>query len=120
VNVTGGNFTGITTLNNTFAGLVEVQAGRTLSANSIFNDGGNGNLGSNLSISGTLTAATITNLGNINSVSPGAVINGALTNNSGGVNLMGASNGAIVNNGNGSFTVTGNLAGNGTGHAGGE
>ncbi|MBR1213815.1 autotransporter domain-containing protein [Bradyrhizobium sp. JYMT SZCCT0180] len=109
VDVVAGSFTGVTTLTNTFGGFVFVRAGATLGANSIMN----GNT-SDLRIFGTLTATTITNHGNINSMLPGSVINGDLTNNSGGVNLMGAINGAIVNNGNGPFTVTGNLAGNGT------
>src|SRR5262252_4363646 len=109
--VTGGDFTGITTLTNssTAAVGVNVAAGRTLSAGSVVN-----NAGATIANDGTLSANTITNNANGTITSTGALTTTAGLTNSGIVNAQGTISGPIVNQNAGSFTVTGNLAGNNT------
>jgi uncharacterized protein with beta-barrel porin domain len=130
LNVTGGNFTGITTLTNNSnnANGIVVAATRTLSAANIAN-----NAGSSIQNSGTLTATTgpITNSGTINNLTAGSVLNGGLTNsgtftqtagttsggvgNTGTINANGgAINGAISNNAAGIFNVGGTVTSNNT------
>jgi autotransporter-associated beta strand protein len=108
--VTGGNFTGITTLTNssTSATGIAVSAGRTLSANAI-----NNNAGAFISNSGTLTSfgGPVNNAGTLNSNAAASILSGGLTN-TGTVNAQNQVNGAIVNQGAGAFSVAGNLAGN--------
>ena len=110
LNVTGGDFTGITTLtnNSTAASGVTVATSRTLSANAVVN-----NNGATITNRGTLTSAaqidnnlgaTLTTTGTVN----GGVIN------DGTVKAQGAFNGPIVNRGTGNFAATGNLTANGT------
>jgi uncharacterized protein with beta-barrel porin domain len=109
--VSGGNFTGITTLTNgsTNASGISISAGRTLSANNISN-----NAGAAIDNAGTLTTLTnFSNLGTLNTNTAASVVNGNLTN-SGTVNARNQINGAITNNGSGLFTVVGDLAVNST------
>jgi hypothetical protein len=103
LNVTDGNFTGITAFTNAANPGVTIAATRTLSANSITNAAGGA-----LSNNGTLTAlfGPVVNAGVLGSV---GVINGGLTN-TGAVTASGTINGAIANTA-GTFTVIGNLVG---------
>ena len=117
LSVTGGNFTGITTLtnNSTNTNGVVVGTGKTLSAANISNSAG-----AFIQNSGTLTggAGGITNVGMINNLLAGSIINtgaGGLSNNGGTINAQGAINGVINNNAGGVFNVTpGALAENGS------
>jgi uncharacterized protein with beta-barrel porin domain len=109
--VSGGNLTGITTLDNSSTVGITVSAGRTLSANTILNEAG-----AFLSNFGTLTAtAGITN--SLGVFSTTGVVNGSLAN-SGTVFARGQINGPIFNTGDhvtgGLFNVTGDLAVNNT------
>jgi uncharacterized protein with beta-barrel porin domain len=106
--VSGGDFTGITTLTNssTAAVGVTVDAGRALSTTTIVN-----NAGATISNAGTLTAtAGITNQAGGTLITTGT-LNGDLTSR-GTTNASGTITGAIVNQGAGALTVTGALAGN--------
>jgi autotransporter-associated beta strand protein len=110
LNVTaGGNFTGITTLTNSSTsepGIV-VAAGSTLSANAINNNAGV------ISNSGTLTSlgGPVNNAGTLTSTAATSIVNGGLIN-SGLVVARNQVNGAIVNQGAGTFVVGGNSFGN--------
>jgi uncharacterized protein with beta-barrel porin domain len=106
--VSGGDFTGITTLtNNSTAAIgVNTAVGRTLSATTVVNQSG-----ATIFNAGTLTAtAGITNQPGGTLTTTGT-INGDLTSR-GTTNASGAINGAIVNQGTGVFNVTGALTGN--------
>lgn len=110
--VSGGDFTGITTLtnNSTNATGVSIAAGRTLSATNVTNSAG-----ATLSNSGTLTSAnTITNDGmitnNTGAIINGGVSNGGTFNNSGTLNNgLTNTSGSATNNGtiNGGASVSG-------------
>jgi fibronectin-binding autotransporter adhesin len=134
LNVSGGSYTGLTTLTN--AGNVNVSAGQTLQATAAVNNA----VGGVIANAGTLTTPVLTNAGIVTNAGQ---LNGALTNNATGlVGNTGTINGAISNagtlittgvtqggltnagtvfaagaisgivtNNNGVFTVTGNLAG---------
>jgi uncharacterized protein with beta-barrel porin domain len=110
--VSGGNATvgQVSNGDNFDAALIQVSAGRTLTATSVTNTAV-----ATIDNLGTLTATTITNnqfaLFNTNAAT--SVINGSLTN-FGTVNAAGQINGAISNTGIGVFTVTGDLAVNNT------
>ncbi|SDN72223.1 autotransporter domain-containing protein [Afipia sp. GAS231] len=112
LDITGGNYTGITTLtnNSTNANGIVVAAARTLSATNISNSAG-----SFIQNSGTLTATTgpITNSGTITDLT-GSTLNGGLTNSAGVANMQGTLNGPVINNNTSVFTVTGALLGNST------
>ena len=106
--VSGGNFTGVTTLtNNSTAAIgVNIAVGRTLSATTVVNQSG-----STISNAGTLTTTGgITNQPGGTLTTTGT-INGNLTSR-GTINASGAINGEIVNQGTGVFNVTGALTGN--------
>ncbi len=109
MNVSGGDFTGITSLYN--IGTVSVSAGRTLSAGSI----------------STASGSTVTNLGTITTTGGFGVVEGATLNstsaasilntdiqNQGTTNARGQINGTIGNTGVGVFTVTGALTATGS------
>jgi uncharacterized protein with beta-barrel porin domain len=104
--VSGGDFTGITTLtNNSTAAIgVNISAGRTLSATTVVNQAG----------ATIVNAGTLTTTGGITNQPGGTLtttgtINGDLTSR-GTTNARGTINGEIVNQGAGVFTVTGALA----------
>jgi hypothetical protein len=102
--VTGGNFTGITTLTNASTAPigVDIAGGRSLSAAAILN-----NAGATIQNAGTLTsAAQILNAGTLNTT---GIVNGGV-NNTGTVNAAGALNGQIDNAN--IFNVTAALTGN--------
>jgi uncharacterized protein with beta-barrel porin domain len=104
--VSGGDFTGITTLtNNSTASVgVNIAAGRTLSATTVVNQSG-----ATIFNAGTLTAsAGITNQPGGTLTTTGT-INGDLTSR-GITHARGAITGDIVNQGTGVFNVTGALA----------
>ena len=89
--VSGGDFTGITTLTNDASGVaaLEVNAGRMLSAANIVNHG-------NLGVAGTLNSAgTIANDGNL-VVDPTGTINASINSTGGGILLSGTINGNVA------------------------
>ncbi len=109
--VSGGNLTGITTLDNSSTVGITVSAGRTLTANTIVNEAG-----AFIENLGTLTAtAGITN--SLGVFATSGVVNGSLAN-AGTVFAQGQINGPIFNTGNpatgGLFNITGDLAVNNT------
>ena len=111
--VSGGDFTGINRLDNfsTNATGISISAGLTLSANS-----SNNTPGATISNAGTLTVlGGLANFSGatLNTDAATSTVNGGLSN-SGTVNARNQINGAISNNHTGTFTVTGNLAGNST------
>ncbi|WP_172842488.1 beta strand repeat-containing protein [Bradyrhizobium erythrophlei] len=112
LNVTGGDFTGITTLSNnsTAAAGIAIATGRTLSANSVVNSAG-----ATIGNSGTLSSlnSAVSNAGTLNTDVATSIVNGGLTN-TGTVTAAGQVDGIIANNGAGTFTVDGTLAGNNT------
>jgi uncharacterized protein with beta-barrel porin domain len=115
LNVTGGNFIGITTLTNSSSnalGGVVIAAGKTLSAITV-----NNTAGAIFNNSGTLTAGTggIANSGTITSTGFINVGSGLTNSGSGVINAQVAiSGGPISNIGNSTFNVTNALAGDGT------
>ncbi|MEN3793648.1 hypothetical protein, partial [Fulvimarina sp. MAC3] len=113
LNVNGGNFTGMTALNN--ASTINIAAGRTLAAGTI-NNGGNVNLqGAGATLFGT--GNTINNSGTVTVANGGAVIdNGAINNLATGVfNFAGSAtfDSDINNNGTGPITNDGVINFNG-------
>jgi uncharacterized protein with beta-barrel porin domain len=112
LNVTGGNFLGISTLtnNSTNAAGISIAAGNTLSAGGVTNSSG-----ATIVNAGTLASLSsrVSNDGTLNTNTATSILNGGL-NNTGTVNAKNQVNGVIANNATGMFTVTGALAGNGT------
>jgi fibronectin-binding autotransporter adhesin len=104
--VTGGNFSGLTTVTNTStaANGITIAAGRTLSFTSLTNVAG-----STILNSGTLASGTISNAGTLSSNAATSVLSGTLAN-AGTFNGAGTLNSSFVNN-LGTFNVAGNLGG---------
>ena len=109
-NPTGLTFSGITTLTNKSAGNggnagVTVASGDSLSAASIVN--GDGNVAATISNAGALVAGTIANKAHATLTTTGTLTTALGLTNDGTVNATGTLNGSVLNEGTGSFNVTG-------------
>lgn len=107
--VSGGNFTGITTLTNSSTDLhgIAVAAGRTLSAANISN-----NAGAFIQNSGTIdaTSSPLANAGTLNNLLAGSIIKGGLSNTGGVTTNLGTINGNVGVSG-GTLTGNGSIVG---------
>src|SRR5262245_22142918 len=107
LDVSGGDFTGITTLNN--SSTITISGGHTLSAGVINNTGGSIDVGANSKLEGI--SNTLTNAATINVATNGAVTDaGAITNQATGkINFNGPGGLATLSSGTNTITNEGQI-----------